>query len=69
MIVMCGVIVTVQNKYFFMNWFNNQQGEGMEFFLLMIGLCAIAICIGGGKWSVDHKIKMPGKLKQARTES
>ncbi len=51
--VMTGAIITVQHQYFFMNWFNDQQGEGMEFFLLMIGLCVALILNGGGKLSVD----------------
>jgi putative oxidoreductase len=56
LIVMIGVVVTVQNQYFFMNWFNNQDGEGMEFFLLMIGLCIIVIYTGGGVASLDNKL-------------
>jgi putative oxidoreductase len=39
-----------------MNWFNNQDGEGMEFFLLMIGLCIIVIYTGGGVASLDNKL-------------
>jgi putative oxidoreductase len=46
----------VQNKYFFMNFFNDQKGEGMEFFLLMIGLCIALILNGSGKFSIDSLI-------------
>ena len=53
MIVMIGVIVTVQNQYFFMNWFGTQEGEGMEFFLLMIGLCCVLVVNGGGRVSLN----------------
>lgn len=53
-IVMLGVIVKVQYQFFYMNWFGNQPGEGMEFFLLMIGLCIALIANGAGKFSVDH---------------
>lgn len=53
LLVMVGIIITVQNQYFFMNWFNDQQGEGMEFFLLMIGLCVALMLNGSGKLSVD----------------
>jgi putative oxidoreductase len=46
---------------FFMNWFGAQAGEGMEFFILMIGL-ALAVTIGGGgKCAVDNLISK--KLK------
>lgn len=41
---------------FFMNWFGNQAGEGMEYFILIIGL-AIAVLIGGaGRFGVDNLI-------------
>ena len=39
-----------------MNWFGAQAGEGMEYFILVIGL-SIALMIGGsGKFSVDNLI-------------
>jgi putative oxidoreductase len=56
-VVMAGIILTVQNKYFFMNWFGNQNGEGMEFFLLMIGLSLVCMIEGGGKLSADRLIE------------
>jgi len=41
---------------FFMNWMGNQKGEGMEFFILVLGL-ALALAIGGsGKFSFDNLI-------------
>ena len=41
---------------FFMNWSGQQKGEGIEFFILAIGI-AIAIMIGGsGAWSVDRAL-------------
>lgn len=49
------------NNGFFMNWFGAQAGEGMEYFILVIGL-SIALMIGGsGKFSVDNLISK--KLK------
>ena len=46
---------------FFMNCFGTQAGEGMEYFILVIGL-SIALMIGGsGKFSVDNLISK--KLK------
>ncbi len=38
---------------FFMNWFGQQKGEGVEYFILAIGLAIILIITGGGKLSVD----------------
>jgi len=49
------------NNGFFMNWFGAQKGEGIEYFVLMIGL-ALAVVIGGsGKFSFDNLISK--KLK------
>jgi len=46
---------------FFMNWMGNQKGEGIEYFILMIGI-ALAVIIGGsGKFSFDNIISK--KLK------
>ena len=46
---------------FFMNWFHNQPGEGIEYFILVIG-SALALVLGGaGKWSIDAFISK--KLK------
>lgn len=38
---------------FFMNWFGNQKGEGVEFFLLAFGIAAALFVQGGGRGSVD----------------
>lgn len=38
---------------FFMNWFGQQKGEGIEFFILALGMAAALVVAGGGKWSVD----------------
>jgi putative oxidoreductase len=49
------------NNGFFMNWFGTQKGEGIEYFILVLGL-AIALLIGGsGKCSVDNWVSK--KLK------
>ena len=56
-VIMLGAIVTVHwPQGFFMNWFGQQQGEGFEYHLLVIGL-ALAIALGGaGPWSVDARL-------------
>ena len=41
---------------FFMNWFGNQAGEGIEYHLLALGLSLVVLIKGGGKWSVDRAI-------------
>lgn len=46
---------------FFMNWYGTQHGEGVEYFILVLGL-ALALIIGGsGKFSIDNCISK--KLK------
>ena len=41
---------------FFMNWFGQQQGEGYEYYLLVIGMAAALLFTGGGRWSVDRGV-------------
>jgi len=50
----------IQNG-FFMNWFGAQKGEGMEYFILVIGLALVLIIGGGGKYAFDNLISK--KLK------
>lgn len=60
-IVMTGILITVQNKYFFMNWFGDQPGEGMEFFLLIIGIGVALVINGSGRISIDSIINPASK--------
>jgi putative oxidoreductase len=48
---------------FFMNWFGNQKGEGIEYNILMAGIAAAVVIQGGGKWAIDSLIyrKLAGK--------
>jgi putative oxidoreductase len=55
-IVMAGVIFTHFTDYFFMNWFGDHKSEGMEFFLLAIGLACSLVVSGGGSYSLDALI-------------
>jgi putative oxidoreductase len=45
----------IQNG-FFMNWFGNQKGEGIEFHILALGIAAALVIRGGGKFSLDRTI-------------
>ena len=49
------------NNGFFMNWYGAQPGEGIEYFILVLGLALSLIIGGSGKFSVDNLIS--GKLK------
>ena len=42
---------------FFMNWFGNQSGEGIEFFILAIGMALALLIAGGGSYSMDSLFK------------
>ncbi|HJV77494.1 MAG TPA: DoxX family protein [Paludibacter sp.] len=49
------------NNGFFMNWFGMQKGEGIEYFILVIGLALALLISGSGKFSFDNLISK--KLK------
>lgn len=56
-LIMLGAIFMVHlPNGFFMNWFGNQQGEGFEYHLLVIGLSLIILIVGSGRWSVDRAL-------------
>jgi putative oxidoreductase len=56
-VIMLGAIVTSHLPHgFFMNWFGNQQGEGYEYHLLVIGIGLALLVTGGGRWSLDRAI-------------
>lgn len=38
---------------FFMNWMGQQQGEGFEFHILVVGIALALMVRGAGLWSVD----------------
>jgi putative oxidoreductase len=56
-VIMVGAISTVHlPNGFFMNWFGKQAGEGFEYHLLVIGICAALVIAGAGRWSIDNVI-------------
>jgi putative oxidoreductase len=61
-LIMVGAIGLVHwPNGFFMNWSGKQAGEGFEYHLLVIAICAALVITGAGKWSVDSVIakKLP----------
>lgn len=55
--VMVGAIVTTHlPNGFFMNWFGTQAGEGYEYHLLVLAICAVLVANGGGRASVDRAL-------------
>ena len=58
MAVMIGAIFMAHlSNGFFMNWYGNQQGEGFEYHLLVIGMAFALILRGGGALSLDRKLQ------------
>jgi len=53
-----GLFTIIMHKFhsangFFMNWASNQKGEGIEYFIILLGVALTLIIAGGGKASVD----------------
>lgn len=67
-ITICMFLSHVQHG-FFMNWFGQQQGEGFEYHLLVIGICLALLIKGGGALSVDRKLSSGRKYLYARQSS
>jgi putative oxidoreductase len=52
--VMLVAIVTVHWSHgFFINWYGNQKGEGIEYHLLALGIAITLMIMGAGAWSLD----------------
>lgn len=64
-IMFFGMIVTAHADYgFFMNWDGSQKGEGYEYHLLVMGLAALLLLNGSGKFSFDYMVSK-SLLKQS----
>ncbi len=55
-LTMIGAAIYVRKNGFFMNWFNEQAGEGFEYHILAIGIALILMVAGGGQLAVDSWI-------------
>ena len=64
--VMVGIILTNFTEYFFMNWYGNQKTEGMEFFLLAIGMAASLVVSGAGNYSIDATLDRKMAVKKSK---
>lgn len=52
-LIVLGAAWQLRGNGFFMNWFGNQKGEGIELFILAVGIAVSLVVLGGGKWSLD----------------
>ncbi|GBF50030.1 DoxX family protein [Leptospira ryugenii] len=55
-ILLFAMVLVHWENGFFMNWFGNQTGEGIEFFLLFLAISLSLVITGGGKFSLDRLI-------------
>src|SRR6478736_5756621 len=57
-IVMGGALVTTHGPHgFFMNWFGNQAGEGIEYDLLVFAMGSGIVICGSGLYSLDALLR------------
>lgn len=53
-LVMLGAMFIVHGRWgFYMNWYSEPRGEGIEFHLLVLGMAIVLTILGGGKASLD----------------
>jgi putative oxidoreductase len=61
------VAMTVHSQFgFFANWSGTQKGEGFEYHLLVLGICAFLIIKGSGAFSVDRILSQGGSPAPVR---
>ena len=53
--VICANMDHIQNG-FFMNWYGQQKGEGIEYHVLVLGMCLFLLFHGSGGLSIDRTI-------------
>ncbi len=55
-------VLLVHSQFgFFANWTGTQKGEGYEFHLLALAMCAFLTIKGAGAFSVDRKLSLAGR--------
>jgi putative oxidoreductase len=53
--VMLAALLAVHRKFgFFMNWFGEKQGHGIEYHILVPALALVVMTMGAGAFSLDH---------------
>ncbi|MBV9849042.1 MAG: DoxX family protein [Armatimonadetes bacterium] len=59
-VIMLGAILKVHlANGFFMNWGGKQAGEGFEYHLLVIGMCAALLLTGPGLLNIGRSLPLP----------
>lgn len=56
-VVMCVALFAVHRKFgFFMNWYGDKKGHGIEYHILVLALAMLVIFKGGGALSLDQAL-------------
>ncbi len=56
-VVMCVALLAVHRKFgFFMNWYGEKQGHGVEYHILVLALTTVVIFKGAGALSLDQAL-------------
>ncbi len=54
---MAVAVMMIHHKFgLFMNWMGNQKGEGIEYHLLVLAMCAALMVWGAGAFSLDSAL-------------
>ena len=66
---MIGAVLTTHLKVgFFMNWFGNQPGEGLEYHLLALALALPLVVRGGGAFALDSRLSTAFSVQRSRAK-
>jgi putative oxidoreductase len=69
--ITCNMLVAITMVHahngFFMNWTGAQQGEGIEYHLLVLALTGLLMVKGAGALSLDRLLKRERRSHAART--
>jgi len=66
---MLGAVLTTHLQVgFFMNWFGNQPGEGLEYHLLALALALPLLVRGGGAFALDRSLLATVTRRRLRAE-
>ena len=56
-VVMCVALLAVHRKFgFFMNWYGEKQGHGVEYHILVLALATVVVFKGAGALSLDQAL-------------
>jgi len=52
-IIMTGAMITHLPQGWFMNWFGKKDGEGIEYFIMLLTMLVVVVIRGSGAMSAD----------------